>query len=158
MHHIEISSSDHKRGQLEVLLPQIQALVKDENDTIANLSNITAALKQGCDYFWVGFYMVKEEELVLGPFQGPVACTRIGKGKGVCGAAWERMETILVPDVEQFPGHIACNSASKSEVVLPVIQNGKVTMVLDVDSDKLNDFDQDDQWFLEQVVSIVANL
>ena len=158
MHHIEISSSDHKRGQLEALLPQIQALVEGESDLIANLSNITAALKQGCDYFWVGFYLVKEEELVLGPFQGPVACTRIGKGKGVCGTAWERMETILVPDVEQFPGHIACNSASKSEVVLPVIQNGKVTMVLDVDSDRLDDFDQDDQWFLEQVISIVANL
>ena len=157
MHHIEISSSDQKREQLEALLPQIQALVEDENDLIANLSNITAALMQGCKYFWVGFYLVKGEELVLGPFQGPVACTRIGKGRGVCGAAWERMETIMVPDVEQFPGHIACNSASKSEIVLPVIHNGQVTMVLDVDSDKLDDFDQDDRWFLEQVVSVVAN-
>ena len=158
MHHIEIISSENKRKRLEALLPQIKALVMDEKDLIANLSNITAAIKEACQYFWIGFYMVKENELVLGPFQGPVACTRIAYGKGVCGTAWEKMEVIMVPDVDKFPGHIACNSASRSEIVLPVIRRGEVIMILDVDSEKLNDFDEDDLWFLEQVTTLVANL
>jgi GAF domain-containing protein len=158
MHQLEISPEQHKLERYKSLLPQIEALVAGEPDLIANLSNITAALKQGCGYFWTGFYLVKGEELVLGPFQGPVACTRIARGKGVCGTAWQRKETIVVPDVEKFPGHIACNSASRSEMVLPVIQNGSVSMVLDVDSDKLDDFDRQDQWFLEQVVEIVSKM
>lgn len=140
------------------MLPQIEALVKDEPDLIANLSNIVAALKEAAGYFWVGFYLVKGEELVLGPFQGPVACTRIARGKGVCGTAWEKRQVIVVPDVERFPGHIACSSQSKSEIVLPVISNGQVSMVLDVDSDRLDDFDAADRWLLEGVVNIVRQL
>ena len=158
MHHIEVTRNADKKEQLASLLPQIQALVEGESDQTANLANIAAALKQSRGYFWVGFYLVKGNELVLGPFQGPVACTRIGFGKGVCGTAWEKEEVMVVPDVEQFPGHIACNSASKSEVVLPVIQKGKVTMVLDVDSDKLDDFDQLEVEFLKQVAVILSNL
>ena len=156
MHHIEVSANADKKQQLDDLLPQIEALIAGETDLIANLSNVVAALKQARGYFWVGFYLVKGEELVLGPFQGPVACTRIGYGKGVCGSSWEKEEVIVVPDVEQFPGHIACSSASKSEVVLPVIQEGRVTMVLDVDSDKLDDFDQLEVAFLQQVVAKLA--
>lgn len=155
MHHIEVTAGKGKREKYEELWPQIQSLVEGETDIIANISNIAAALKQGCQYFWVGFYLVKGNELVLGPFQGPVACTRIGKGKGVCGTAWQQQAVIVVPDVEKFPGHIACNSASRSEIVLPVFRNGGVTMVLDVDSDKLDDFDEVDRWLLERVVNLV---
>ena len=126
------------------LLPQIKALVGDEKDAIANLANITAALKQAFGFFWVGFYIVKKNELVLGPFQGPIACTRIAFGKGVCGTAWKERRTVIVPDVEQFPGHIACSSESKSEIVVPVFKNGKVAGVLDIDSDRLNTFDETD--------------
>jgi len=158
MHQIEISGSQDKSSRYQSLLPQIEALVKDEPDLVANLANIAAALKTACGYFWVGFYLVREEELVLGPFQGPVACTRIGFGKGVCGAAWEKGETIVVPDVEQFPGHIACSSESKSEIVLPVIKDGHVVMVLDVDSDKLDEFDRQDAVFLQQVVELVVGI
>jgi GAF domain-containing protein len=155
MHQIELPQNVEKSQQLRSLLSQIEALITGEPDLMANLSNITAALKQARGYFWVGFYLVKGNDLVLGPFQGPVACTRIGFGQGVCGKAWEKKEVIVVPDVEQFPGHIACNSASKSEVVLPVIQQEQVTMVLDVDSDQINDFDEDEVAFLKQVVEMI---
>src|SRR5205085_9010530 len=119
-------------------------LVEGEPDLIANLANIMAALKHGMNFFWVGIYFVKDKELVLGPFQGPVACVRIGFGKGVCGTSWQKAETLIVPDVDKFPGHIACSTESKSEIVVPVFKNGKVTAVLDVDSNELSDFDSTD--------------
>lgn len=128
-----------------------------ETDLIANISNLVAALKQGFGFFWVGVYFNKEGQLVLGPFQGPIACTRIPYHKGVCGACYTRQETIVVPDVEAFPGHIACSSDSKSEIVVPVIKNGEVKLVLDVDSDKLNDFDETDQRYLEQLMKLVES-
>lgn len=144
-----------KQDKYEALVPQIEALIVDEPDLTANLANIAAALKYGMGFFWVGFYMVKEEQLVLGPFQGPIACTRINLGKGVCGTSWKEARTIIVPDVDQFPGHIACSSDSKSEIVLPIIRNGKVLGVLDVDSDRLNEFDEVDQRYLEQIIDRV---
>lgn len=150
-----ISASTDKQERYNALLPQIESLVAGEKDVIANLSNIAAALKQTMNFFWVGFYLVKDNELVLGPFQGPIACTRIGFGKGVCGASWKEEKVILVPDVEQFPGHIACSSASQSEIVLPAFKNGKVALVLDVDSDKLNDFDETDAVALEKLMRTV---
>ena len=159
-----ISKSSSKAERYQTLLPQIESLISGERDLIANLSNIAAALKQTFDFFWVGFYLVKknsaplgesESELVLGPFQGPVACTRIGYGKGVCGLAWKEKQTIIVPDVDAFPGHIACSSASKSEIVVPIIQNGEVAMVLDIDSDQLSSFDETDQRFLESMVKLI---
>jgi len=137
------------------LIPQIEALIGDESDQVANLANISAALKEAFGFFWVGFYMVKENELVLGPFQGPIACTRIRKGKGVCGTAWERGETIIVPNVDEFPGHIACSSASKSEIVVPIKKEGKVIGVLDVDSDQLDDFSEVDKVWLEKLVRLI---
>jgi len=137
------------------LIPQIKSLLAYETDLIANLGNIAAALKEQFGWLWVGFYLIKNEELVLGPFQGPVACTRIKKGKGVCGSSWERKQTLIVPDVEQFPGHIACSSRSKSEIVVPVIRDGKVLAVLDADSENLNEFDETDQKFLEEIVSFI---
>lgn len=140
-----------KAEQYETILPQIKALITGEPDLTANLANITAALKEQFGWLWVGFYLVKEDELVLGPFQGPVACTRIRKGRGVCGAAWERAETLVVPDVEAFPGHIACSSLSRSEIVIPLIHNGEVKGVLDVDSTDLNTFDETDRRFLEEI-------
>jgi GAF domain-containing protein len=139
----------------ESLLPQIKALIGDEKDTIANLANVAAALKEQFGWFWVGFYQVKNDELVLGPFQGPVACTRIRKGKGVCGSSWEQAKTLIVPDVEKFPGHIACSSLSKSEIVVPVLRNGMVWGVLDIDSSDLNQFDSTDQLYLEKLVSFI---
>ena len=142
-----------KAEQYETLLPQIKGLITGEPDLVANLANIAAALKEQFNWFWVGFYIVKKDELVLGPFQGPVACTRIRKGRGVCGSSWAEARTLLVPDVEKFPGHIACSSLSKSEIVVPVIRNDKVVAVLDVDSDELNYFDETDQRFLEEIVS-----
>lgn len=148
-----LPETENKAEKYEVLIPQIDALISGEEDLVANLANISAALKEAMDFFWVGFYLVKNDELVLGPFQGPIACTRIKKGKGVCGTAWEEAKTIIVPDVDQFPGHIACSSASKSEIVVPGFKNGKVALILDVDSDQLNDFDEVDQRFLEQIVS-----
>jgi len=153
-----IAASNDKSEQYATLIPQIESLVADEKDFIANLSNIAAALKQAMGFFWVGFYIVKEDQLVLGPFQGPIACTRIQFGKGVCGASWKEKKTILVPDVDAFPGHIACSSASRSEIVLPALNQGDVALVLDVDSDKLNDFDETDQRHLEKVIKIIERL
>ena len=152
-----ISASINKKERYQMLLPQIKALVEGEPDQIANLSNIAAALKQTMNFFWVGFYLVKENQLVLGPFQGPIACTRIDFGKGVCGTSWKEKKTILVPDVEKFPGHIACNSASKSEIVLPAFKNNEVALVLDVDSDTLNDFNSTDELALEELMRIIEN-
>lgn len=141
-----------RAARYEALLPQIKALLSGEPDLIANLANTAAALKQGLNFFWVGFYIVKENELVLGPFQGPIACTRIGFGKGVCGAAWKEKRAILVPDVDRFPGHIACSSLSKSEIVVPGFRNDDVFLILDVDSDQLNDFSAVDQERLEELM------
>jgi L-methionine (R)-S-oxide reductase len=150
-----IAQSADKVEKYRTLVPQIEALVQGENDVVANLSNVAAALKQTMNFFWVGFYLVKDNQLVLGPFQGPIACTRINFGKGVCGASWKEKKTILVPNVDEFPGHIACSSASKSEIVLPAFKNGEVALVLDVDSDQLNDFDENDAKALEQVMRII---
>jgi len=133
------------------IIPQIKALIGNETDLTANLGNVSAALKETFGFFWVGFYIVKQDELVLGPFQGPIACTRIKKGKGVCGTSWENAETIVVDDVDQFPGHIACSSASKSEIVIPIIKNGSVIAVLDVDSDELATFDEIDTEYLTEL-------
>ena len=141
----------NKEEKYQLLLPQIRELTRKETDLIANLANIAAALKQTFGFFWVGFYLVKGNELVLGPFQGPVACTRIPFGKGVCGTAWKERRTIIVPDVEQFPGHIACNSESKSEIVVPLFNNGEIIGVLDIDSDRLNEFDETDAEYLEEL-------
>lgn len=155
---LSILKTSDKAAQYRSLIPQIEALLSGESDQIANLANVCAALKEAFSFFWVGFYLVKGEELVLGPFQGPVACTRIRKGKGVCGASWEQDQTLLVPDVDAFPGHIACSSASKSEIVVPLRRNGMVIGVLDVDSDRLNDFDVVDQQYLEGLMNIVQKL
>ena len=144
-----------KQEKYEVLYPQVKALLEGETDLVANLANMAAALKEQFGWFWVGFYLVKDEELVLGPFQGPVACTRIRKGRGVCGSSWEKEATLIVPDVEKFPGHIACSSLSRSEIVVPVFHGGKVVGVLDVDSDSLNSFDETDQFFLEKFVNLL---
>ena len=141
------------------LLPQIKALVEGEPNLIANLSNICAALRQAFDFFWVGFYLIdSEQELVLGPFQGDIACTRIQLGKGVCGTAWQNKTTIIVPNVDEFEGHIACSSQSKSEIVVPIIKNEKVKLILDVDSHLLDDFNEIDQQYLEQLAQIISNL
>lgn len=144
-----------KEEQYQALVPQIAALLAGETDFIANLANVTAALKEQFNFFWVGFYLVKEDQLVLGPFQGPVACTRIAYNKGVCGAAWAQRETLIVPNVDEFPGHIACSSLSKSEIVLPLIKNEKVIAVLDVDSEALNTFDAIDKKYLTEILTIL---
>ena len=145
-----------KEEKYKELLPQITALINDENDSVANMANICAALKYGMNFFWVGFYLVKNEQLVLGPFQGPVACTRINKGKGVCGASWQKEETIIVEDVEKFPGHIACSSLSKSEIVVPLFDKHKnVIGVFDVDSDELNSFDKTDELYLNKIIALL---
>jgi L-methionine (R)-S-oxide reductase len=144
-----------KAEKYEAILPQVEALISTETDTYANLANVSAVLKEAFGFFWVGFYLVKEGELVLGPFQGPLACTRIKLGKGVCGTSWEKAKTQLVPDVDAFPGHIACSSASKSEIVVPGIKNGEVWIVLDVDSDLLDNFDYTDQEYLEKLMQLV---
>lgn len=146
-----ITESTDKKEKYESLLPQIEALVATEADEIANMANVASALKFGMDFFWVGFYIAKGEELVLGPFQGPIACTRIRKGKGVCGTSWEKAVTIIVPDVDEFPGHIACSSDSKSEIVVPGISNEEVKFILDVDSTEVNSFDTIDQYYLERL-------
>jgi GAF domain-containing protein len=151
---IIIQTTD-KVAQYQSLIPQIEALIAGEDDLIANLANISAALKEQFNWFWVGFYMVKNDELVLGPFQGPVACTRIKKGKGVCGVAWEQASALIVADVDEFPGHIACSSLSRSEIVVPLFHNGEVAGVLDVDSEHLAHFDEIDKAFLEQLVKLV---
>jgi len=145
-----------KEEQYLELIPQIAALLDGEPDLIANLANITAALKEQFDWLWIGFYMVKENELVLGPFQGPIACTRIKKGRGVCGASWEQMKTIIVEDVNQFPGHITCSSLSKSEIVLPLIRNNEVVAVLDVDHSLYASFDKTDELFLSEIISLIV--
>ena len=152
----------NKAEQYNSLIPQIKGLLEGEIDLIANLANVVAALKEQFGWLWVGFYIVKpasavagEVELVLAPFQGPVACTRIRKGKGVCGSSWAQATTLIVPDVEKFPGHIACSSLSKSEIVVPVIRNNKVVAVLDVDSNDYNQFDNTDKQYLEQIVNLI---
>ncbi len=137
------------------LIPQIKALLDGEQDLVANLANTCAALKEQFNWLWIGFYLVKNDELVLGPFQGPVACTRIKKGRGVCGASWQKAETLIVDDVEKFPGHIACSSLSRSEIVVPVIRNNEVIGVLDVDSELLSHFDETDKKFLEEIVAVI---
>jgi GAF domain-containing protein len=139
----------------QALLSQVEALISGEPNLVANLANIAAALREAFGFFWVGFYVVQGQELVLGPFQGPIACTRIAYGRGVCGTAWKEKKTQLVPDVEAFPGHIACSSASKSEIVVPAFQNGEVFLVLDVDSDTLDDFDGVDQRYLEDLMGML---
>jgi len=153
---IDVTSS--KSEKYKELLPQIQALISHESDLTANLANICAALKYGMDFFWVGFYLVKDEMLVLGPFQGTVACSRIPLGKGVCGTAYTQQKTIIVADVNQFAGHIACSSDSQSEIVVPILRDGKVVMVLDVDSDQLEDFDEIDKIHLEQLAEWIADI
>ena len=145
-----------KKEQYEALLPQIQALVETEPDLIANLANISAALKAQFNWLWIGFYLVKDDVLVLGPFQGPVACTRITRQRGVCGASWSSASTLIVPDVEKFPGHIACSSLSRSEIVLPLIKNGEVVGVMDIDSSELNSFDEMDQYYLEKIIAMIT--
>ena len=145
----------NKVEKYQAILPQVKALVSGETDLIANMANLSAVLKEAFGFYWVGFYLVKEGSLVLGPFQGPLACTRIQKGKGVCGTAWEETKTIIVPDVDAFPGHIACSSASRSEIVIPVFKAGEIIAVLDVDSDQLDDFDFKDQKYLEEIVSFL---
>jgi len=150
-----IIKTESKEQQYESLVPQIEALLTGEEDIIANLANVAAALKEQFGWLWVGFYLVKGDELVLGPFQGPVACTRIRKGKGVCGKAWEDAKTIIVEDVDLFPGHIACSSASRSEIVLPLFKNGIVAAVLDVDSAELSQFDEVDERYLNEIISFV---
>ena len=147
-----------KKEKYELLIPQVKALVEGETDLIANLANIVSALKYGMDFFWVGVYLVKNEELVLAPFQGPVACTRIAFGKGVCGSSWQREEVLIVKNVDEFPGHIACSSLSKSEIVLPFFKNKKIAGVLDVDSDKLADFDETDAHYLGQIITLIEKL
>ena len=151
-----IPTTTDRKTVYETIIPQIQALIESESDLIANLANVAAVLKEAFGFFWVGFYIAKEGQLVLGPFQGPLACTRIPFHKGVCGASYSRKETIIVPDVEAFPGHIACSSASKSEIVLPVFhRNGTVAMVLDVDSDQLDDFDEVDAEGLKKIIRLI---
>jgi len=152
---LNITTSTDKTEQYTTLIPQIEALLYGEPDLVANLANVAAALKEQFKWFWVGFYLVKNGELVLGPFQGPVACTRIGLCKGVCGAAWQQAKTLVVPDVEAFPGHIACSSLSRSEIVVPVFHNGEVIAVLDVDSELLDQFDETDALYLEQIVKLL---
>lgn len=150
-------SEGSKRERYETLLPQMASLIKGESDLIAAMANMAAAITQTFHFFWVGFYRVIEDKLVLGPFQGPIACTRIAYGKGVCGSAWKEQRTLVVPDVDAFPGHIACSSASRSEIVVPVMKEGRVIGVLDIDSDQLNSFDEVDQHYLEQIVGLLTD-
>ncbi len=150
-----LPQSGTKEEIYQALLPQVDALISGEKDLVANLANIAAALREAFGFFWVGFYVVQGQELVLGPFQGPIACTRIAYGRGVCGTAWKEQKTQLVPDVEAFPGHIACSSASISEIVVPAFQDGAVFLVLDVDSDQLDDFDAVDQRYLEALMGML---
>jgi len=145
----------NKAEQYTSLIPQIKGLLEGETDLVANLANVAAALKEQFGWFWVGFYLVKGDELVLGPFQGPVACTRIRKNRGVCGSSWAQAATLIVPDVEAFPGHIACSSLSRSEIVVPLIRDNEVKAILDVDSEHLAHFDTTDQHFLEEIVALI---
>lgn len=150
-----IISGETKQERYEALLPQIEAVVEDEPDLIANMANVAAMLHETFGFWWTGFYRVEGQELVLGPFQGPMACTRIRKGRGVCGTAWAEAQTQVVPDVDQFPGHIACSSASRSEIVVPIFKEGEVIAVLDIDSAELGTFDHIDRRYLEQVVEML---
>lgn len=152
---LTIVTSTDKKEQYISLIPQIEGLLYGEPDLVANLANVCAALKEQFKWLWVGFYLVKNNELVLGPFQGPVACTRIAKGKGVCGGAWAQAKTLIVPDVDAFPGHIACSSASRSEIVLPLFNNNEVVGVLDVDSEHLAHFNETDAQYLEQIAGLI---
>lgn len=151
-----IISDGNKEQQYQTLLPQIESLLAGETDVIANMANVAAALKQTFNFFWVGFYRVKEDVLVLAPFQGPLACTRIRRGKGVCGTAWEEARTQVVSDVDQFPGHIACSSDSKSEIVVPILKDNEVVGVLDIDSDRLDSFDDTDARYLEEICRMLS--
>ena len=151
-----IIQGETKQERYEALLPQIKAVVEEEPDLIANMANVAAMLHETFGFWWTGFYRVEGEELVLGPFQGPMACTRIRKGRGVCGTAWLKEETQVVPDVDKFPGHIACSSASRSEIVVPIFHEGKVIAVLDIDSERLNTFDETDRQNLEQIVKMLS--
>ena len=151
-----IIKGDSKKELYENLLPQIKALMEGETDVIANMANVSACLKDTFNFWWVGFYRVIGEELLLGPFQGPLACTRIRKGKGVCGTAWQKAQTVIVPDVDAFPGHIACSSLTKSEIVVPIINKGIVTAVLDIDSEKADNFDDTDKFYLEKIAVLFA--
>lgn len=153
---IIIDKNASKTDLYESLYPQIQALLSGEKDLIANMANTAAALKEAFNFLWVGFYIVKNDELVLGPFQGPIACTRISLGKGVCGTSWKESKTIIVPDVEQFPGHIACSSASRSEIVIPIFREDNVIAVLDVDSEHLNQFDEIDEKYLTYITKLLS--
>lgn len=154
---LHFTSNASREETYIALLPQISALISGEQDQVATLANIAAALRQAFGFFWVGFYLVKNNELVLGPFQGDIACTRIQKGKGVCGTSWYKKETLIVPDVDAFPGHIACSSLSRSEIVIPVFDTtNEVTMVLDVDSDQPDDFSEVDKLYLEQLAGIIS--
>jgi L-methionine (R)-S-oxide reductase len=146
-----------KEEKYKTILPQIKGLLEREDDLIANLANVAGALKEQFSWWWIGFYLVKKEDLVLGPFQGPVACTRIKKGRGVCGTAWAEARTMIVPDVEAFPGHIACSSFSRSEIVVPLILGGNVWAVLDADSEHLGHYDETDQRYLEEIVALIKN-
>ena len=150
-----IIQGETKQERYEALLPQIKAVIEDESDLIANMANLAAMLHETFGFWWTGFYRVVGEELVLGPFQGPMACTRIKKGRGVCGTAWQKEETQVVPDVDKFPGHIACSSLSRSEIVVPVRQGEDIIAVLDIDSAELNTFDHTDRHFLEEIVSML---
>lgn len=152
---LKILNEASKEEKYISIIPQIKALLEGEDDLIANLANISAALKEQFGWFWVGFYLVKDDELVLGPFQGPVACTRIKKGKGVCGSSWQQEKTLVVPNVDEFPGHIACASASKSEIVLPVYVGGKIIGVLDVDSEYLSHFNEVDSKYLNEIIKLI---
>jgi len=151
-----IIQGETKQERYEALLPQIKAVVEDEPDLIANMANVAAMLHETFGFWWTGFYRVEGEELVLGPFQGPMACTRIRKGRGVCGTAWLKEATQVVQDVDKFPGHIACSSASRSEIVVPIFHAGKVIAVLDIDSERLNTFDETDRQNLEQIVKMLS--
>lgn len=155
---LQINESAPRDQQYEQLIPQLKSLVEGEANLIANLANISAALNTAFGFFWVGFYLIEGDELVLGPYQGPLACTRIPKGKGVCGSAWARNETILVDNVEQFPGHIACSADSKSEIVVPIFKEGNVIGVLDVDSDQLAYFTNSDKTYLEKIAALIGSI
>ena len=154
-----ITKNLSKTKKYEELIPQLKGLVSYETDTIANIANVMAALKSTFNWLWVGVYFVKNDELVLGPFQGPIACTRIHLGKGVCGTAWEQNKTLLVPNVDEFPGHIACSSESKSEIVVPITnKNGEVALILDIDSEELNSFDEVDKKYVEEIAELIKSI
>lgn len=152
---LKITKGVSRAETYQEIVPQIKALITDEPDVVANLANVTAVLKEAFNFFWIGFYFVKGSELVLGPFQGPVACTRIQKGKGVCGQSWIDKKVIIVPDVDQFPGHIACSSLSKSEIVLPIFKTNEVHSILDIDSDRLGAFSEIDEKYLKEIIHLV---